>query len=160
MFPGKLFSNQVECLNPVDPKCKAKNSYPMGSGRLAPYADSWGGGVCMADPTHNQLIGNTYTAVTKISSQTCPDMWSNGDWSGGYSSHKARELWCKDIFKVKLSADSTDNFPHSTGAKQNCVNVRKGGDVCLDNKITTEWPVTAGCAWTRLVLSTSRDAQC
>ena len=51
------FSNQIQCQNPTDANCRAVNKYPMGSGRLAPYADSWNGGVCMANPSHNQLIG-------------------------------------------------------------------------------------------------------
>ena len=92
------FSNQVLCDNPTDKDCRANTTYPMGSGRVAPYGVSWGGGVCKRDPTHSQLLDENYTIVTKISSQTCHEMWSNADWSKGGDAG-ARDLWCKPVFK-------------------------------------------------------------
>ena len=129
------FSNQITCSNPTDESCKAETTYPMGSGRIAPYASSWAGGVCMHDPSWNQLIGSQWTVVTKISSQTCHQMWALADWSKGGPAG-AKELWCKDYFKVILTADSKDNLGGNAGGAKpsdNCVNVGEGGSKCRNN---------------------------
>lgn len=112
--------------------------YPMGSGRIARYFDSWhadaqGSGVCSASVSGHDHMQPGQIIVTKLYEVPCPQAAPN------------LQAWCSGAEKVTLTVDYNDNV-------QNCVNSgpNSPGSFCRSNPGGT-WPQKVMCSWTRLV---------